>query len=163
MQRLVVLLCLAFLAACDKEATQTMYDPPEKEPQMSVPSFQIQITLSDRAAKKLRDAHETIKGAVYFDGDGTSRPDEYTAPMRPVVLGSYYFELPEAGTVSVTDATISQAAFKRLTDQDYYYTLNVYSGRRAFKDNVLSGGYSETHISEALKQPIQVTCDLLTP
>ena len=125
-----------------------------------VPPFQIRITLSEAAAKKLGDAGETIKGSVDFDGDGRSRPGEYTAPMRPVVLGFYEFEIDQPRVVSVDHATISEEAFKRLTDTDYYYTISVYSGRRAFKDNVLDGGYASGHISEAAKKPIEITCDL---
>jgi hypothetical protein len=158
MTRFAAILCVAaFASACQ----QSSLDPPEKGPQFPVPPIQIRITLSEAAAKKLRDAHESIKGALYFDGDGHSRHGEHTAPMRAVVLGSYDFELDEAGVISVDRATISKEAFKRLSDTDYYYTINVYSGRRAFKDNVLNGGYAGGHISEATKKPIEISCDLL--
>jgi hypothetical protein len=158
MSRVAIVLCLAvFISACQK---QRSFDPPDKGPQLSVPAFQISITLSEAAAQKLRDAHETIKGAVYFDGNGHSRPGEYTAPSRPVVLGSYDFEIDQPGVVSVDHATISEEAFKRLTDTDYYYTVNVYSGRRTFKDNVLDGGHAGGHISEATKKRIEINCDL---
>ena len=163
MRRHIVLFCLAICAtACDKEAKEIVYDPPEKGPQLPVPTFQIRVTLSDSAAKKLRDAHETIKVAVWFDGDGDSRPGEYTAPMRPVVLSrGYDFELDQPGVVSVDHATVSQEAFNRLTDKDYYYTINVYSGRHAFENNILGGGFADGHISEATKKPIEIKCDLL--
>jgi hypothetical protein len=160
MARLVAIVCsLAFVCACHKEVN---YDQPEKGPQLAVPPFQIKIILSEAAAKTLRDAHETIKCAVWFDGDGHSRPGEYTAPERQVVLsGRYEFELDQPGVVSVDHATVSEEAFKRLTETDYYYTIKVYSGRRAFKNNVLDGGYAGGHISEATKKPIEITCDLL--
>jgi len=50
-------------------------------------------------------------------------------------------------------------AFKRLTNSDYYFTVNVFSARRVFKDNILDGGYAEGHISDATKSPIQIKCD----
>ena len=160
MTRFAAVVCVvALVSACQK---QRSFDPPEKGPQTPVPPFQIRITLSEAAAQKLHDAHETIKCAVWFDGDGHSRPGEYTAPSRPVVLsGGYDFELDQPGVVSVDHATVSQEAFKRLTDIDYYYTVNVYSGRHAFKNNVLSGGYAGGHISEAKSKPVEITCDLL--
>ena len=161
MTRLVAIVFLAaFGSACQKQGN---FYPPEKGPQLPVPRFQIRITLSEAAAKKLRDAHESIKGWVAFDGDGHSRPGEYTAPMRSVVLGFYEFEIDRPGVVSVDHATVSEEAFKRLTDTDYYYTINVSSGRHAFKDNVLDGGYAEGHINEATKNPITISCDLLAP
>ena len=159
MKRLAILLCLAvFVGACGKK---TVYDPPEKGPQLPVPAFHIRITLSDAAVKTLSDAHEAIEGWVGFDGDGRSRSGEYTAPMRPVILGSYEFEIDKPGVITVDHASISQEAFSRLTEPDYYYTVNVYSGRRAFKDNVLGCGGAAGHISEAVKKPIEITCDLL--
>ena len=116
--------------------------------------------LSNAAAKKLRDARESIKGFIDFDGDGIPKKNEYTAPNRPVVLGCYQFEVKEAGDVPVANAYISAEAAKRLTDSDYYVTINVFSGRRAFKDNVLDGGFAEMRISQATKGSIQINCDL---
>jgi hypothetical protein len=129
-------------------------------PKLRVPTFTIRIALSDPATKKLRDAGESIKGLITFDGDGIPREGEHTAPMRPVVLGCYQFEISEAGDVSIANAYISAEASKRLTDPDYYVTINVFSGRRAFKDNVLKDGFAVMHISQATKAPIQISCDV---
>jgi hypothetical protein len=135
--------------------------PVTNETKMPVPPFQIRVTFSDAAAKKLRNAGESVKGVVIFDGDGTPKDREDTGGGRAVALGTYWFETTEAGVVSVTNAVISSEAFKRLSDADYYYTINVFSGRRVFKDNILDGGFAEGHISDAPKEPIQITCDLI--
>jgi hypothetical protein len=131
------------------------------EIKIAVPAFQIQITLTENAAKKLSDAGEWIKGVVIFDGDGLKKNNEKTAPERDVPLGTYWFERNGAGVVSITNAAISEEAFTRLTNFDYYFTVNVVSGRRVFKDNILDGGYAEGHISDATNSPIQIKCDLL--
>jgi hypothetical protein len=131
------------------------------EIKMAVPAFQIQIRFTENAAKKLADAGEWIKGVVIFDGDGLKKNNENTAPERDVPLGTYWFERNGAGIVSVTNTAISEEAFRRLTNSDYYFTVNVVSGRRVFKDNILDGGYAEGRISDATKSPIQIKCDLL--
>jgi hypothetical protein len=132
------------------------------EIKIAVPAIQIQITLTENAAKKLTDAGEWIKGFVIFDGDGIKKNNENTAPERDVPLGTYWFERNGAGVVSITNAAISEEAFKRLTNSDYYFTVNVFSARRVFKDNILDGGYAEGHISDVTMSPIQIKCDLLT-
>jgi hypothetical protein len=153
---IVLLFCMT-AAGCSATRPQT-----PNEAKIPVPSFQIKVTLSDAAAKKLRDAGESIKGFVIFDGDGTPKNHEdSTGGGRAVELGSYWFETAEAGVVSVTDAVILDEAFRRLSDADYYYTINVFSGRRVFRDNILDGGYAEGHISDAVKAPIEIRCDLL--
>ena len=75
--------------------------------------------------------------------------------------GFMNFEKNGEGDLFVTNASISAEAFGRLTNSDYYFTINVFSGRRVFKDNILDGGYAAGHMSEALKSPIQIKCDLL--
>ena len=73
MARLVaVVFSVALVCACHKEVS---YDPPEKGPQLAVPPFRIEIAFGG-CRQELRDAHETIKCAVWFDGDGHSRPGD---------------------------------------------------------------------------------------
>jgi hypothetical protein len=142
---------------------RNLREPGASEVKMAVPVFQIQITLSQKAAKKLSEAGESIKGLVIFDGDGHKKNNEKTAPERDVPLGVYEFERIGAGIVWVTNATISEEAFGRLTNLDYYFTVNVFSGRRVFKDNILDDGYAYGRISEAIKSPVRIDCDLLGP
>ena len=130
-------------------------------PKIRVPAFTIRISLSEEADKRLQDAGETIKGLVDFDGDGIPKKDEYTAPMRPIVLGCYQFEIQKPGEVLISKAYISAEQAKRLTNPDYYLTINIFSGRRAFKDNVRNNGFAEMHISQVAKEPVRITCDLL--
>jgi hypothetical protein len=151
----VLLFCMA-AAGCSASQPQT-----PNEAKIPVPSFQIRVTLSDAAAKKLHDSGESIKGVVEFDGDGIPKPHEDTGGGRAVGLGTYWFERTEAGVVSVTNAAISDEAFKRLSDTNYYYTINIVSGRRVFKDNILDGGYAGGHISDVVKMPIEIKCDLI--
>ena len=164
MLRLAIGFCLLMIVTgCNRKApldpTASLCDL--KGLKLRVPVFTIRIVLSDAAAKRLRDSGESIKGFIDFDGDGIPKKNEYTAPNRPVVLGCYQFEITEAGDVSVTEAYISAEAVNRLTNPDYYITITVSSGRRAFKDNVLDGGFAEMHISQATRAPIQISCDLL--
>ena len=162
--RAPISLCvLMLITGCHKKASLN----PDAEfcgltgPKIRVPTFAIRISMSEEAAKRLTDAGETIKGLISFDGDGIPRKDEYTAPNRPIVLGCYQFEITKPGEISITNAYISAEESERLTDPDYYVGVSIFSGRRAFKDNVLSNGFAEMHISQTATGPIQINCDLL--
>jgi hypothetical protein len=131
-------------------------------PTMPVPEFTIHITLTPQAAEKLSNAGETISGTIWFDGDGTSLPNEHNAPFRAIFLGGYEFELRGSGEVRVSDAIIPQEAYGRLSDMNYYFTVNVTSGRRAFKDNILDGGVAFGRLTDLdSKKPIEIKCGLL--
>jgi hypothetical protein len=124
-----------------------------------VPPFDVEVQLTDRAQQSLDAAGETIIVAVYFDGDGTRKRGEDTAPFRDVFLGSHEVELLHPGRVHVTDAKISKEAVGRLSDPNYHFFINVYSGRRVFKDNVLDGGYADGRASDLNPaKPIVVRC-----
>lgn len=59
----------------------------------------------------------------------------------------------------VTDAKISKEAVGRLSDPNYHFFINVISGRRVFKDNVLDGGYADGRASDLNPaKPIVVRC-----
>jgi hypothetical protein len=128
---------------------------------IKVPVFEIEVTLTNEAREKIQSSGETIKGAIYFDGNGTPLPNIKTAPFRDVFLGKYEFELEKEGVIKISDATVSMEAYSRLDDQNYFYFVNVYSGRRVFKNNVLRGGYADGRF-EDLKagKKIQISCGL---
>lgn len=130
-------------------------------PKTKVPDFQIQISLSKEAAAKLSTSGEWIEGHITFDGDGRKKDGEDTGGGRDVYLGDYEFETNCGGTISVTNAAISEEAFGRLTNSDYFFTVNVFSARRVFTNNILDGGYAGGRISEAAKSPIAIDCTLL--
>ncbi|EDN67744.1 hypothetical protein BGP_2322 [Beggiatoa sp. PS] len=127
-----------------------------------VPEFVIEIRLSELAQEKLTNAEETVKGIIYFDGDGSLLPGIKTAPFRDVFLGEYEFELETSGIIRISDATISSEAYARLSNLDYHFTVNVVSGRRAFNNNILNGGYAQGRLSDFKKEhKILVSCSLL--
>jgi hypothetical protein len=132
------------------------------ERKVSVPPFDVEVQLTEQARKKLDAAGETIIVAIDFDGDGRRRPGEHTAPFRAVFLGSHEVELRHAGRVRIGDARISREAIGRLSDPNYHFFINVYSGRRVFKDNVLNGGYADGRASDLNPaKPVVVRCGLL--
>jgi hypothetical protein len=133
----------------------------QAEAPVPVPRFSIEVTLSDAAATSLRQAGELIGGSVYFDGDGTPLPGIKTAPFRDVFLGRYDFALERPQIIVIDDAYLSKEAFLRLEDANYHYVVNVYSGRRAFPENILSCSVADGRFADLrAQQPIRIHCGL---
>jgi hypothetical protein len=152
---LAVLLGLLLISNHDRTNERTLVENASADPKrVTVPVFQIQITLSKDAAQKLSESGEWIAGNVTFEGDGSNNTDR-------IYLGTYEFERNGAGDILVTNASISQDASDRLTNSDYYFTVNVFSARHVFTNNILDGGYAVGRISEAAKSPIRLDCTLL--
>jgi len=152
---------LLLLIGCNASDPTPALENEEIE-KLTVPTFSIHIRLTQAARNKLKSSGETIKGSVYFDGDGTPLPDVKTAPFRDVYLGKVEFETKGDGIVTISNAVISTTAHSRLSDKNYHYFVNVYSGRHVFENNILSGGYAQGRFHDLEEnKTITISCDLL--
>jgi hypothetical protein len=128
---------------------------------VAVPEFAIAIKLSPQAEKRLSYLHETIKVLAMFDGDPLPGQGHYNAPMRDVYLGSDE-ELVDANNIAIFNSTkISQRHWNQLADKNYYVTINVFSARKTFKNNLLDCGVPDEHISTFAGRTIEVHCRLI--
>lgn len=136
--------------------------PVDEDDLISVPEFSIRVTFSDKAKKKIIDAGETIQGDIIFDGNGEPIPGIYTAPHRNVVLGIYDFEGDKEGIIKITDAKILKTAYKRLSDKNYFFDINIWSTRKVYENNILNGGYVNGRYSDLIAgKPIDINLSLL--
>ena len=132
------------------------------EEKVAVPKFVIEVALTEEASEKLKQSGESIKGTIFFDGNGTPLPGVKTAPFRDVFLGKYDFELGKEENITIENASISKEAFSRLKDKNYYYLVNIYSGRRVFKNNILNCGYADGRFQNLKSgKEIKIVCGLL--
>ena len=153
---IVAILC----GGCDSSPSSTQSK--KTDAQIKVPAFTVRITLDPQAAVKLADAGETIAANLIFDGEGTPQKGAKTAPHRAIILGRYAFELQAPGAFVVEDATLSPEAYSRLSDKNYHFTINVFSGRRHFGNNVLAGGYAQGRLADIQAgEIIEISCTLL--
>lgn len=134
-------------------------DVPDKI--VAVPQFSISVKLSEEAEKRLQSIHESVLVIAYFDGDPLPGQGEYNAPMRDVYLGSDE-KLVDAKNIATFDSTkISQSHWNRLSDKNYFVTINVVSARKASKNNLLDCGVPENRISTFAGKATEVTCRLI--
>ena len=126
------------------------------------PNFQVQVTLSSKAAAALAKANETIIVVAYFYGlanwNGKFLQDQmgqiYVAPSQQV-------ELRRQGIASFTGPRYDANLLKYMAHNYFEVLINVFSGRRTSKDNLLGCTIFEDSISVAVRGPIKIHCALL--
>lgn len=128
---------------------------------VSVPKFSIAVKLSAAAQERLQSMHESVLVIVYFDGDPLPGQGTYNAPFRDVYLGNDQ-KLVDAQNLTTFDTTkVSQSNWNRLADKNYFVTVNVFSARKASKNNLLWCGAPEDRLSTFAEKTTEVSCELI--
>lgn len=118
-----------------------------------VPDFTLEVNLSDEAVKKLQNSKESVIASFYLYGDVTDEdllPEEFKKVLGPTGVKLTSMELEEqnigqTNKFEVTGMSFPKKLYDLLADKDILIGINVYSGRRAFKDNIL---YMEAYDSK---------------
>ncbi len=128
---------------------------------MNVPDFAVAVSLSKAAESKLHSINESIIVTAFFDGDGEPEPGKSTAPFRNVFLGNETEAINDKNIAEFRGKKIPIRAWKRLSDKNYYVTINVGSARKAAADNLLDCGASEYRIESIKGTTVEVHCTLI--
>jgi hypothetical protein len=123
--------------------------------------FKVEVKLSKAASSKLAGLNETIKVIAFFDGDGEKIKGQDSAPFRDVFLGKKEVEIQEGEKANFTNIWFSQSDYSRLYSPKYYVTLNVVSGRRAHKNNLLACDVPIETIDHFANRVTAVNCNLI--
>ncbi len=114
-----------------------------------LPSFEIQIELSKKAAKKISKDNETIIVQAYLSGTPKdSVTSDLIDEMGEVNLGSPHVELTQPGTAKFRGVRVSKAAYSLLKDKDFQVLINVFSGRKSSELNLIE--------CDILQEPVTV-------
>jgi len=113
---------------------------------VEIGSFEIEIELSAKATKALKDKKESVIVTAYFSGIPKDTSKYLSDGEYPV--GSKSIELRNSKNAKFTSLKITKAAFESLADKDVAVLINIYSGRRSSKLNILDGGILQKKISE---------------
>ena len=127
-----------------------------------VPQFTVSITLSNEARTRLLRLHESVLVIAYFDGDPLPGQGRYNAPMRGVVLGQDQKVVDAKDEATFDTTKISKSNWDRLSNKDYFVTINIMSARTTSKDNLLDCGTPENRISAFAGKTTNVSCSLIS-
>jgi hypothetical protein len=115
-----------------------------------IPPFEIQVELSEKAEKEIKEKKESIIVTAYFSGT----PKDTTKYMEDggYAVGLHSIELTGSRTAAFKGVKISKAYYESLADKDIQVLINIYSGRRASKLNLLDCDLLQKPISEVKDQ-----------
>jgi hypothetical protein len=113
-----------------------------------LPTFEIQVTLSDSAQKKMTDDHESIIVKVYLSGQPKDSADVELTELGELFLGTPQIELNKPGIARFDKINISKKAYESLVDKDFEILINIYSGRRSSENNILDAELLQGPVSD---------------
>ncbi len=126
--------------------------------QIILPDFRLEVNLSDKAVKKLKDSKESVIASLYLYGevaDENSIPTKFKKLMGPtgIKLTSIDIEkkdIKQSNEFDVKDLSFPKELYDLLGSKDVLINISVYSGRRTFKDNILYMEAYDAKLSDIL-------------
>jgi hypothetical protein len=158
MKRLIQVLCTLFFVflIVDGNASDKL------DKKISVPSFAVEVKLSDKARELLRQRKEKIIISAYFYGY-----PKHNSKCKPSIgeaiisLGNSEKELITDGIVKFDRYRIVKKCLDSLVDSDYMINVHVASSRKTKGENLLDCGIIDDHISMLQGKMHTISCTII--
>lgn len=123
-----------------------------------IPNFKIEVNLSDKAVELLQKNKESIIASLFFYGDAAdenSLPADIKKELGPnglklLVYDMEKIEVTQSNELEITNLSFPKKLYDALSSKDIYVNINVFSGRRAFKDNILNMEFYDAKFNEII-------------
>lgn len=112
-----------------------------------LPTFEIDLQLSDKAEQKLKATKETVIVKAYFSGVPKDTTSKAYKEWGEIGLMSPEIELTSSRTAKFDGIKFSKKLYDSLADKNLRLLINIYSGRRSSKDNILNCDILEDSLS----------------
>ncbi|MFI5187093.1 MAG: hypothetical protein ACHQF0_10235 [Chitinophagales bacterium] len=115
---------------------------------LEIPSFKIEVSLSQKANEKLKKGNETIIVWAYFSGIPKDTTLKEYLKSGGMSIASTQQELSgENRTAEIEGVRFSKSLYDSLADKDIQVLINIYSGRKSSRDNLLDCDILEEKMS----------------
>ncbi|MCL9807635.1 hypothetical protein NAT51_19085 [Flavobacterium amniphilum] len=133
---------------------------------LTVPSFTIQLNLSDQAERKLQLENETVILDIEFIGTPKNRIHqdykyEYYDENGRIKIGKKTFELKSERNIVIDSCKISKGLLDLIKDKAYFTTISVVSGRKSSENNLLDCEFVMKNIETIKNQTILINGKLI--
>jgi hypothetical protein len=126
------------------------------------PQFSVDVQLSDAARKKLIEDKETIIVLVFFAGhpkEGTEA--RFLDKIGEVFLGNMKREIRPGETATFEQINLDSDALARIDSEGPAVFIQVASGRRSSKDNLLICEHYEGGFESVIGRTMILDCQLI--
>lgn len=104
---------------------------------VKLPTFEIEIDLSDKAEKELKKSHETIIVQAYLRGIPKDKENEEYIEWGHINVGEHRIELDSKRIACFSDVKIPKYQVNKLENLNVEVLINVFSGRKTSQFNIL--------------------------
>jgi len=123
-----------------------------------IPNFKIEVNLSDKAVKSLQKNKESIIASLFFYGDASdenSLPEDIKKELGPnglklLVYDMEKIDINQSNEFEITNLSFPKKLYDALSSKEIYVNINVFSGRRTFKDNILDMEFYDSKLNEII-------------
>jgi hypothetical protein len=134
----------------------------QKMQTISQSGFTVNISLSDKAKEQLLVKKETIIVAGYVTGKPKlGALKQYVNRMGEVELGNLRAEITPGGNATFSRVQVKRDAFEQTDKNDPQVLINVFSGRKSSKDNLLDCGIYQGPLKSIELSSAAISCKLI--
>ena len=137
----------SFVKADTTSLKNTAYYKFAGDSSVIIPSFEIEVSLSTKAKQKLKKDKETIIVIAYFSGQPKDTTSEEYLKSGEMSLTSAQREIKDSAIAKFEGVKFSKALYDSLADKNIRLLINVVSGRKSTKDNLLNCDILEDKMS----------------
>ncbi len=124
-------------------------------------AFQVQITLSDKAAATLKRLNEGIVISASYSGDPKPSAKRHADEIGQIPLGIQNVEIPgRPATVIVSGSHVKRGRIAWIRGP-VLLNVNAYSARRSGPDNILSCDFFDGNLRHAARRTVSIHCSLI--
>lgn len=123
--------------------------------------FKISIQLSDKAKRRIVDSNETIVISAFLDGVPKDSANKLIAEDGMFYLGETRKEISFGQVATIDNLKFPRKLYDQLAQSDVQLTVNVFTGRRSSKDNLITGDFLSGQVSTIVKKEFTLNYKLI--
>lgn len=128
--------------------------------------FRVEVSLSEKAKKKLNESKETVIAIAYFTGTVRGgipfrQYKQYASRPGPIGLGETEIEVSPGKPADFSDLKLNQGALPLLDSSGPQLLINVVSGRKSSENNLLDCDIYEGPLKSVVGTSIPIHCKLI--
>ena len=124
--------------------------------------FEVDVSLSPRAAATLAERHEAITVWASWYGVATEAAAKHADEMGQIDFGTETVQLPgTGGSAHLSGQHVTINHLDWVQDRTVTVLVNVYSARLSSQDNLLDCGLFEDSVAVARAKPVEIACKLI--
>ncbi len=140
---------------------------------VEIPKFRLEVNLSDDAVKKLNDKKESFIVSFYFYGlpkdsaqlTEVAKKNLDITGIRLLKKDTEIRDVKQTNEIDFSGLKIPKNLYDALADKSVSININIFSGRRAFEDNILDMEFYDGPFNDITKHSgfINLNGKLLQP